>query len=397
MEYELEELDWLQFPHGVSEWGNWAEEHLHLEHGPHHGHLFSLSSIVAHGRLLEWLALAVICLLPLLRLLLATSAGRGALWRFVRRDTLMADAAEPELFSRLSLLGYARQIHPVGENKRRIKMVKFMLRGALHRVELERLWRVVGAPTLAPLRAADPGIVEKPLRPYLHARASLSERVTLLRQHYAFLRGHHAGLLARLFTPQGILLGSYPASEGESIRIVLRHDVTFRREGELSISLLNEAGQRLYSCAFNITERAGVRALVIGSLQGPEPAVVEPMALIQQLTKRGFGLRPKSLMVMLAFMLARAWQIDHLYAIPKAAHVFQAKRYRHRNGLAMHADYDELWREFDAIELADNLWQLPSYQRRPLEEIASKKRSMYRQRYGWLDALESAIQEAVAS
>lgn len=100
---------------------------------------------------------------------------------------------------------------------------------------------------------------------------------------------------------------------------------------------------------------------------------------------------------MLAFMLARAWQIDHLYAIPKAAHVFQAKRYRHRNGLAMHADYDELWREFDAIELADNLWQLPSYQRRPLEEIASKKRSMYRQRYGWLDALESAIQEAVAS
>lgn len=136
---------------------------------------------------------------------------------------------------------------------------------------------------------------------------------------------------------------------------------------------------------------------MIGSLQGPEPAVVEPMALIQQLTKRGFGLRPKSLMVMLAFMLARAWQIDHLYAIPKAAHVFQAKRYRHRNGLAMHADYDELWREFDAIELADNLWQLPSYQRRPLEEIASKKRSMYRQRYGWLDALESAIQEAVAS
>ncbi|MBP8172881.1 MAG: DUF535 domain-containing protein [Aeromonadaceae bacterium] len=276
-------------------------------------------------------------------------------------------------------------------------MVKFMLRGALHRVELERLWRVVGAPALAPLLAADPGIVEKPLRPYLHANASLGERVTLLCQHYAFLQEHHAGLLARLFTHQGILLGSYPASEGESIRIVLRHDVTFRREGELSISLLNEAGQRLYSCAFNITERAGVRALVIGSLQGPEPAVVEPMALIQQLTKRGFGLRPKSLMVMLAFMLARAWQIDHLYAIPKAAHVFQAKRYRHRNGLAMHADYDELWREFDAIELADNLWQLPSYQRRPLEEIASKKRSMYRQRYGWLDALESAIQEAVAS
>ena len=30
MEYELEEIDWLQFPHGVSEWGNWAEEHLIL-------------------------------------------------------------------------------------------------------------------------------------------------------------------------------------------------------------------------------------------------------------------------------------------------------------------------------------------------------------------------------
>lgn len=160
--------------------------------------------------------------------------------------------------------------------------------------------------------------------------------------------------------------------------------------------MLNEAGQRLYSCAFNVTERAGVTALVIGSLQGPEPGVVEPMALIQQLTKRGFGLRPKSLMVMLAFMLARAWQIDHLYAIPKAAHVFQARRYRHRNGTAMHADYDELWREFGAIELAANLWQLQPYQCRPLEEIASKKRSMYRQRYGWLEDLASAMQQSLA-
>ena len=62
----------------------------------------------------------------------------------------------------------------------------------------------------------------------------------------------------------------------------------------------------------------------------------------------------------------------------------------------MQADYDELWQEFDARDVDANFVALQAQPRKPLEEIASKKRAMYRRRYEWLDLLVQEMSEQFA-
>ena len=127
--------------------------------------------------------------------------------------------------------------------------------------------------------------------------------------------------------------------------------------------------------------------LMIGSMQGPEPAVDNAQDRVRELTKEGHGLRPKSLLVQLVLQLAQSMGAAEVLAVRKRAHVFQAKRYSSKQKANLQADYDELWQEFDARDVDANFVALQAQPRKPLEEIASKKRAMYRRRYEWLDLL----------
>ena len=59
---------------------------------------------------------------------------------------------------------------------------------------------------------------------------------------------------------------------------------------------------------------------------------------------------------------------------------------------ALGMDYDEVWRDRGGIRVADTHFELPiGGNRRPLDEIAAKKRSMYRRRYQMLDEISAAL------
>ncbi len=83
-------------------------------------------------------------------------------------------------------------------------------------------------------------------------------------------------------------------------------------------------------------------------------------------------------------------------AVRMEAHIFQARRYSKKKKACLQADYDELWQEFGALDQDANFVRLQPVVRKPLEEIASKKRAMYRRRYEWLDQLELAIRQQFA-
>ena len=153
---------------------------------------------------------------------------------------------------------------------------------------------------------------------------------------------------------------------------------------------------RLYSGAFSLAGSAEQLHLVIGSMQGPEPGVANAQDKVRELTKEGQGLRPKSLLVQLVQQLALAMGNGEVLAVRKRAHVFQAKRYSSKQKANLQADYDELWQEFGAQDVDANFVALQLQPRKPLEEIASKKRAMYRRRYEWLDQLELAIRQQFA-
>jgi hypothetical protein len=89
-------------------------------------------------------------------------------------------------------------------------------------------------------------------------------------------------------------------------------------------------------------------------------------------------------------------EAEHISAVRMKAHIYQARRYSKKKKACLQADYDELWQEFGAVDLDDNFVRLQPAQRKPLEEIASKKRAMYRRRYEWLDTLALSCQQVLA-
>jgi len=54
--------------------------------------------------------------------------------------------------------------------------------------------------------------------------------------------------------------------------------------------------------------------------------------------------------------------------------------------------YDDVWADRGGTRVAPTHFELPlAGSRRPLEEVAAKKRSMYRRRYEMLDAIDAAL------
>lgn len=284
----------------------------------------------------------------------------------------------------------ARFLYPEGCDRKTFNRCKFVLRSLLYREQLNRVFVLFQAEPLKALPTRYRKLLEKPMRPYRFACATARERVEMLENHYQLLLSCYPDLVEPLYLTGGLELGRYPQSD---CRIVLCYDGTFRREAELALSIVNGEGQRLYSCAFSLAGSKEHLNLMIGSIQGPEPAVDNAQERVRELTKEGHGLRPKSLLVQLVLQLAQSMGEADVLAVRKRAHVFQAKRYSSRQKANLQADYDELWQEFDARDVDPNFVALQAQPRKPLEEIASKKRAMYRRRYEWLDQMELAIRE----
>ncbi len=283
-------------------------------------------------------------------------------------------------------------LYPEGSARKTFNRGKFVLRSLLYRSQLSRVFELFQAEPLKALPAHYPELLDKPMRPYRFACSTVSQRAAMVEDHYRLLLARYPHLIDPLYLGEGIELGRYPSHD---YRIVLRHDGTFRREAELALSIVNERGERLYSCAFSLARCNDELALVIGSVQGPEPCVAEPQEQVRALTKAGHGLRPKSLVVMLVMALAEAMGAHHVSAVRMKAHIFQAKRYSNKKRACLQADYDELWQEFGALSQDANFVRLQPAVRKPLEEIAAKKRAMYRRRYEWLDQLKLACRQAL--
>ena len=284
----------------------------------------------------------------------------------------------------------ARYLYPEDNDRKVFNRGKFVLRSLLYRRQLSKVFDLFQVSHLNALPASHPELLDKPMRPYRFACASARQRTEMLENHYRLQLECYPQLINPLYLGEGIGLGHYPQS---GCRILLRYDGTFRREAELALSIVNPEGQRLYSCAFSLAGSKDRLILMIGSMQGPEPAVDNAQDRVRELTKEGHGLRPKSLLVQMVLQLAQTMGAAEVRAVRKRAHVFQAKRYSSKQKANLQADYDELWQEFDARDVDANFVALQAQPRKPLEEIASKKRAMYRRRYEWLDLL---VQEMTA-
>lgn len=151
-------------------------------------------------------------------------------------------------------------------------------------------------------------------------------------------------------------------------------------EGFFSINL-QKGDERLYDASFALFEP---NQLLIVSIQGKKGDTAAEE--IKWATKQLHGIRPMFLLVYIFKMLCEIKQFQ-LLGIPKK---HQAK-YRFNDFSRLLFDYDAFWAD-NGGALKQNYWYIPNtIERKSMDDIPSKKRSMYKKRYEMLDNIKQSL------
>lgn len=267
------------------------------------------------------------------------------------------------------------------------------------RGRLKFVWQAVKNPTalqpftgLAAGSALSRAIEKRPemmgaiLWPYICANWDAHTRLRHIAEHFNVI-----GSLGRPFDfsiDQSFELLDL-ADVQESLRVVLDQPRWFMREGQLVMNLF--AGEaRIYSIAFSFGREAGETVAYIGAIQGGNKDGV--MADYKDLTKTLHGMRPRDFLVELLRSLCRTAGVTRIYAIADASRQHRSSYFGRAKLDVLSLDYDEIWTERGGVKANGDFFALamePAL--KPLEEVASKKRAMYRRRYELLESLDARI------
>lgn len=218
------------------------------------------------------------------------------------------------------------------------------------------------------------------LTTFCDKRFSASERLTAITANLRLAEEKMGrSLCQQLLDQQNIVLTQL--TEDLRLSLSINHIDPF--EGYFSINIRNQNNERVYDASFTFLSP---NKLLIASIQGPSSGNAQE--LVKQATKALHGMRPMFMLVNGFKMLAEKWQCE-LVGIP---HKAQGKYLLSARSKILF-NYDEFWQENQG-EYRHNYWQLPLHiERKQLEDIASKKRSMYRKRYEMLDQMALDIQQ----
>jgi len=158
------------------------------------------------------------------------------------------------------------------------------------------------------------------------------------------------------------------------------------REGLLTLSLFKDEF-RAFTASFSLFGFPELE-LFLGGLQGRQADDI--LTMYRELTKDFEGIRPRDFILEMLRLFALKIGVRHIYAVADAHKISRHKYFGEKGAPGLF--YDDVWQERGGVRVADTHFELPlAGSRRPLEEIAAKKRSMYRRRYEMLDRIEAMI------
>lgn len=185
-------------------------------------------------------------------------------------------------------------------------------------------------------------------------------------------------LSQHLLNEQHLLLGKLT----DNLSLYLNINKIDPFEGFFSLSIKNKNNDSIYDASFTFIKSSSI---LVASLQGSNRENAQ--VLIKQATKELHGIRPRFMLVYVFKMISHILNCDLL----GIKHKYQAK-YRWNDHAKLLFNYDEFWKENKASLTKEKYWNIPlNIEFKPLEEIPSKKRSMYRQRYEMLERLNQEL------
>ncbi|MDA3133013.1 DUF535 domain-containing protein [Atlantibacter subterranea] len=269
---------------------------------------------------------------------------------------------------------------------------KFLLRSLASPLVTSRLLNSLSKqPNLETLLKAQPGLPCRLHRPYLSVNTRSTQALSALDFHYKqLIRLLPATLLLSHWSATGANLAQLTGKNGEQYRILLASLSMLDKEGEATLVFFDENDTVLAEMTFTLCQRNGKPTLFIGGLQGAKNWV--PHERIQNATKACHGLFPKRLLLETICHLAPLLQASQIQAVGNDTHIYRNWRYAKKKKDKLHADYDSFWLSMGGEPGKDGYFTLPDViTRKPMEEIASKKRAEYRRRYELLDSLAAQV------
>ncbi|WP_010429155.1 VirK/YbjX family protein [Enterobacter mori] len=272
---------------------------------------------------------------------------------------------------------------------------KFMLRSLASPFSTARLLASLAKqPRLMQILQVQPGLPCRLHRPWLTVSMNRRNALEALNGHYQTMSQHlPVALLKGYLSSQGMTLLTLTGKDEQQFTIRLCADAFMDKEGEATLTFCNHQNTVLAEMTFTLCPFEGKSTVFIGGLQGAKAHV--PHELIQGATKACHGLFPKRLLVEAVMTLGTAFPVEQILAVSNATHIYRSWRYRKKKEGKLLADYDSFWRSLGGERQESGHFALPlTMPRKPMEEIASKKRAEYRRRYELLDSLIQQMTQA---
>ncbi|ASV54803.1 Virulence factor VirK [Lelliottia jeotgali] len=272
---------------------------------------------------------------------------------------------------------------------------KFMVRSLATPFSTARLLASLAKqPRLLQMLQVQPGLPCRLHRPWLSVSMNRQKTLEALGWHYQTMnKALPATLMNGYLSKQGVTLLTLTGKDEQQFTVRLCADAFLDKEGEATLAFCDHQNTVLAEMTFTLCSFEGKTTLFIGGLQGAKAFV--PHELIQGATKACHGLFPKRLLLEAAMTLGSVFPVEQIMAVSNATHIYRSWRYRKKKEGKLLADYDSFWLSLGGEQKANGHFQLPlEMARKPMEEIASKKRSEYRRRYELLDSLIDQVKQA---
>ncbi len=256
--------------------------------------------------------------------------------------------------------------------QRTVMAAKYLVRASSLPRQHQRFLSFAEAhPLMRACVTCDPRLLERHLHRFINRHWHRATRLRSLQCHYRhMLHRLPAKLFDDIYVRGRATLGQLTLKDGSQLALHLRPPVFKGCEGELCIELSEMHGQPLYRLVMTIIDDEST--LAIGCLQGPDGEHARER--VRELTRNMHGMRPKQLVLTLAYAFAARCGVRRILAVGNAGHPLRGRR-------QFHADYDAFWREQGGVQARGGWFLMPSTLPHRIEsEVPSKHRALYRRR-----------------
>lgn len=273
------------------------------------------------------------------------------------------------------------------------RKLKFRLRHAWFRKEVDQFKNYLGSKQLMDLLHTDPSITLKCTRSYLWTGLNGSRRLLAQLSFYEWLLSQYSNQQITHFYKVNHTTVCQFSAKDRTLEVQLRPARGLGREGELAVFLLLD-DQVLMKASFTVLplELIGLPgkgyAMYVGAYQGEK----NTLELFKETTQLMERTKPSHLLFNVLQSLAQVWDLQAIVGVSDDDHAFAG--YTRTLAKRVKTNYDHIWQELGGEKDKDSgHWALPrNWVPRPIEEIESKKRAAYRRR----SALRQAFIDACA-